>query len=202
MIISHKYKFIFIKTTKTAGTSIEVFLSGHCADEDIVTPIIPAVDGHRPRNYESGRFFNHISGAEIRERIGPEVWDGYFKFCFERNPWDKVLSHYHMLRARAGGELMLDQYFRAGGYPRDTTKYLDKDRRILVDRICRYEDLTEELSAVCSQLGMPFSGQLQPRAKSEYRTDRRHYRDVLSTEQARIVSEQFAFEIAEFGYRF
>ena len=39
MIISHKYKYIFLKTNKTAGTSIEIALSKHCDHNDIITPI-------------------------------------------------------------------------------------------------------------------------------------------------------------------
>ncbi|NEO99049.1 MAG: sulfotransferase family 2 domain-containing protein [Symploca sp. SIO2E9] len=39
MIISHKYKYIFLKTTKTAGTSIEISLSRFCGKDDIITPI-------------------------------------------------------------------------------------------------------------------------------------------------------------------
>src|SRR5258706_13533067 len=39
MIISHVYKFIFIKTNKTAGTSIEIALSRFCGDDDVITPI-------------------------------------------------------------------------------------------------------------------------------------------------------------------
>lgn len=52
MIISHKYRFIFLKTRKTAGTSIELWLSQHCADSDIVTPVEPEEAGHVPRNHQ------------------------------------------------------------------------------------------------------------------------------------------------------
>ena len=41
MIVSFSKRFIFIKTRKTAGTSMEIALSGQCADGDIVTPIVP-----------------------------------------------------------------------------------------------------------------------------------------------------------------
>ena len=37
MIISHKHKFIFIKTVKTAGTSIDIALSKICEPQDIIT---------------------------------------------------------------------------------------------------------------------------------------------------------------------
>ncbi len=64
MIISHRHRFIFIKTAKTAGTSIEQFLSPLCGPADVITPIWPAEDGHTPRNYR-GRF-NPL----------PELWEG------------------------------------------------------------------------------------------------------------------------------
>ena len=37
MIISHEHKFIFLKTRKTAGTSIELALSDLCGARDIIT---------------------------------------------------------------------------------------------------------------------------------------------------------------------
>ncbi len=53
MILSHKYNAIFIKTKKTAGTSIEVYLSQFCVPRDIITPVglEEATADHHPQNY-------------------------------------------------------------------------------------------------------------------------------------------------------
>ncbi|WP_177228164.1 sulfotransferase family 2 domain-containing protein [Hyphomicrobium facile] len=58
MIVSHRHKFIFVKTGKTGGSSVEMQLSLFCGPEDIVTPGMEAKDpkyaqfleSRRPRN--------------------------------------------------------------------------------------------------------------------------------------------------------
>jgi hypothetical protein len=229
MIISHKYKFIFVKTVKTAGTSIEVFLSQHCGPNDIVTPVRPPVEGHMPRNCgglvflaadvfkkpfgpfsdllqgftRRKKFYSHMPAWRIQKRVAPDVWNNYFKFCIERNPWDKVLSHFHMRAARQGGSLTFDEYLAIGKLPINYVRYTDVSRkRIIVDRVVRYENLMTELAEVFAQLNVPFEGTLGATAKSEYRTDRTPYQSVYNERQRQIVEKAFAREIELHGYQF
>ena len=229
MIISHKYRFIFIKTAKTAGTSIEVFLSKQCGSTDIVTPIFPPVEGHQPRNYKGftnpipaiverphkivssllsafikrDKFYNHMPASLVKRRVPRRVWNSYFKFCVERNPWDKVLSHYYMHTSREGGSLSLDEYLARGRFPINYFRYTDDSgAKIIVDRVLQYENLVAELSEVFSQLSIPFDGTLGIHAKSKYRTDRRPYPQVFNDKQRQIVEKAFAGEIELHGYHF
>lgn len=39
MIVSHQHKFIFVKTMKTAGSSLELYLHPFCHGSDIATPL-------------------------------------------------------------------------------------------------------------------------------------------------------------------
>ena len=228
MIVSHRHRFIFIKTVKTAGTSIEVFLAPHCGRDDVLTPIFPPVAPHEARNHAGyfnplpellgprivpprrtlrdllrrRRFFNHMPARLVRARVPRAVWDGYLTFCVERNPWDKTLSHYHMLRHRADGTLTLDDYLRQGRLAHNLGRYTDAHGAVMVDRVVRYERLQEDLAEVFEHLGIPFDGSLGVRAKGHFRRDRRPYQDVFTPAQRDEVARLFASEIALHGYTF
>lgn len=98
MIVSHKYKFIFSKPRKVAGTSIEVALSKYCGPDDSITPNVSSADidadayTDYARNWEG--FFNHMRPSRIRQCVGRSVWNNYYKFTIVRNPWDMVVSRF------------------------------------------------------------------------------------------------------------
>ncbi len=201
MVISHKYRFIFIKTIKTAGTSIEAWLSPRCGAEDIFTPVQPPVEGHTPRNF--GRLYNHFSAWGLRQLVPPEVWNGYFKFCVERNPWDKTVSDYAMQAHRSGGQLSFEQYLQAGRFCKSWELYTDTDNRtVLVDRVLRYENLNAELGEVFQNLGLPWEGELGVYAKSGYRQNRKPYPEYYNEQQKQLIARAFKDEIDAFGYAF
>ena len=228
MIISHKYKFIFIKTAKTAGTSIEIFLSQMCDERDIFTPIYPHVEPHVARNYKGfwnplpelfeenfrnfyklfkqvkkrNKFGNHFPASLIKKRVSKNTWNNYFKFCVERNPWDKTLSHYYMLKNRRGGSLSLEEYLQEGNFCINYPKYTDSNCNIIVNKVIKYESLIEELDSIFSMLGIPFNGSLGVQAKSNYRENRLSYQDILTERQRGIIENIFRKEIMLHDYRF
>jgi hypothetical protein len=73
LIASYKHGFVFIKTQKTAGSSIEFALSPHCGPQDIVAPIGPSEDRDRfkftgvlPQNFATDADFEARYIAAVR----------------------------------------------------------------------------------------------------------------------------------------
>jgi hypothetical protein len=229
MIISHKYKFIFIKTEKTAGTSIEIGLSKFCGREDIITPISNEDEstrkklGYPPQNcfmplstyclkdirnliFKGDRklkYYNHMRAGEIKKLVGDDIWGSYYKFCFERKPWDKVISHYYWCHKEEPRPSISDfisskkvRNLKNNGHGTYTI-----DGKIVVDRLCLFENLTEELELIRSRLGIPEPLDL-PRAKSKYRKDKRSYKDILTDDEKEMISKIFNDEIQNLGYRY
>lgn len=228
MIISHRHRFIFIKTNKTAGTSVEIALSRDGGESDVITPISPEDEAIRmslgypgPRNFlgapvparadvsaEGGgdhgvRFYNHMSAVEVKAEVGPAVWDSYYKFCFERNPWDRAISLYYWLHPVSPRPDLKD-FLRSAELLRLKEKgwrLYTQAGQVLVDRVCRFEALAWELKQVCEVLGLPDLDPL-PKAKSRFRSDRRPYQAVMDDADRDRVAEVFADEIKLMGYEF
>jgi len=79
MIISDKYKCIFIRVPKNASTSIEKVFGIH--DPGSIYP------NDKPP-------YGHEVASDIRRIAGEEKWNSYFKFAFFRNPEERFISHF------------------------------------------------------------------------------------------------------------
>jgi hypothetical protein len=98
----------------------------------------------------------------------------------------------------------LDEYLATGRRCLNFPCYTDlrDPGKIIVDRVIRYERLDEELGDVFQLLGIPYAGTLTVRAKSQFRKDRRDYREVLTKNQQEQVARLYAHEIWLHGYEF
>ncbi len=178
MIVSHERKFIFLKVPKTAGSSVQSFLAHQlCGPDDLVTvgggvvqhdrfwfnPIPELVADPRSARTTLGNFrtrralHQHTPAWRVKPRIGKRVWDEYFTFCFERNPWDRVVSYYFWrtrdLAERPPLADWLDQQDREGNRL-STWDIYTIDDRVAVDFIGRYERLEEDLAQILDRLGV------------------------------------------------
>lgn len=233
MIICHQYKFIFLKTNKTAGTSVEVALSKFCREGDVVTHL--SEDEEALRTSSGGLasqryyaplslyhpvdwynrivhgerkllYYNHIPAKKLKKRVDPGVWNSYYKFCVERNPWDRVISQYYW-RCRDLAEAdrpSIDEFLESThvrSLKRKGFQLYTINGELQVDKICRYENLAEDLEQVRQHLGLPEPLEL-PKTKATFRSDRRPYREVLTPAQRDRIAELFADEIRLMGYEF
>ena len=72
---------------------------------------------------------------------------------------------------------------------------------MLVKKLYKHEQLQEKIQNLFKNLDLTCNPQL-PRAKSTLRTDKRHYRDMLSSGQAKTIEHIFAQEIEWVHYQF
>jgi len=226
MIISHTNRYIFIKSTKTAGTSIEAALSNHCRGDDVVTPL-GDYDFNRDetgawvhKSMNEGSYQQHDDARTIRDSLPAEVWNGYFKFSIARNPWDRTLSRFFWnhrsdpalkpqpgLLQRLGvpadelapARKAFKRFLKEEAWDTNDRFYLI-DGVLCVDYVVRYERLAEDLLEVCRRVGLP---ELHlPRLKSGMRSKKHHYSDYYDDESRELVAERHRNDIHFFGYQF
>ncbi|MEL6488829.1 MAG: sulfotransferase family 2 domain-containing protein [Cyanobacteria bacterium J06621_3] len=98
MIISNSQKYIFIHIQKTAGTSVMEALGRNLKWNDIEIGTDPEVHKFYREKYNLGK---HSLAKEVKQVLGKEVWDNYFKFTFVRHPYSRAVSLYTYVQRMA-----------------------------------------------------------------------------------------------------
>jgi hypothetical protein len=147
-------------------------------------------------------YYEHMPAVRVRELVGGEIWKTYHKFCFERNPWAKVVSYYHW---KTLGQNRTLPSFRE--YVLEKTKRLPLDARLyfdggqcLMDEVLDFSDFHVSFPALCQRLGIPFDGQM-PREKTHINRQPIDYRDYYDDETRAKVAECFSREIRLMNYQ-
>lgn len=251
-VVSHEHQFIFLRTRKTASTSLFVSIARYAGKGGIIAEVSDGPDyginaannltpfhrlsagrklqvanaaisdslkllRHGRKGNKAGRlrerFSEHMTARDLRAELGDKIWHTYFKFAFERNPWDRVLSFYHWQKYRHNISCSFAEFLKviASKDPKQLESVHAEnwsnwpiytiDDTIAVDFMARYEDLKSDLQKAMDKAGVAFDGWL-PDAKGHIREDRRHYRTVYSEEERSLVDSIFRKEIDTFGYEF
>lgn len=207
MVISHSHRFIFIHSSKAAGTSIQNALREYAHQPDS-----GKLNRYRSKlglqsDYLQVVFPEHDTAAQIRKKLPSGIFDSYFKFAFVRNPWDWLVSLYHYLLStpshrhhrRVSEMENFEEYLqfemdRGKRFQKDFVA--DKEGRLLTDYIGRYESLHEDFETVCRHLNIDAS--LPHLNKSTHRDYRDYYTDQIKD----TVTKYWKEDIELLGYDF
>jgi len=210
MIISHKYKFIFIHIRKCAGTSITRALAPMLGEHDLVLGCTLEGEKLEKEALKNGGLAKHSTALQIMQTIGTEIWNSYFKFTFVRNPWDLMVSHYHWALETNWDDAKgytdkikkLDDFEDYILSPlsnrKNCTEYIsDMNGNINIDYIGKFDKLSNDFHAVCQRIGLPILklGACNTTKHFQYKK----YYNPLTRD---LIKDRFARDIQYFDFKF
>lgn len=230
MILSHRHRFIFLKTGKTAGTSVELLLRKACGPDDVITPVTPddeelarAIGAPGPQHWEPRRRSpSDWSRQRVRRllrrppRRPPSTYWNHMPAAVVREVvGDDIWQSYHKVSIeRDPWDKVVSTYYwstRRGGRDRAALERACRnagkgwgiytiDGEIVVDTMLHYEHLEDDLRRLFAHLGIDLAVEL-PRAKAGVRPEGLPATRVLTDADATVVAEAARREIEAFGYR-
>lgn len=215
MIISRGRKFIFVHIPKTGGTALSLALEARARRDDILIGDTPKARARKGRLHgikSAGRLWKHSTLADIAGLVSDTEIADFFTLTLVRNPWDRIVSYYHWLRAQgfahpAVGLAKAKDFSGFLNHPQTQTSlqlwpysaYMRDGHGVDRCRLyARLEHLKTDLAPFEAHVGF----RLGPVAHANTSDRAMDWRGYYSDADADLVSEVCAADIASFGYGF
>ena len=191
VLVSHSHKFIFLKTRKTAGTSVEMYLQPFCTvPGHVVTEKTDAlvsafgIVGRRlteASDDDTLPWHNHLRAGKVRRVLGDQIWSAYRKLTVVRNPFARMVSGFYWANRATSfpGESFGDTRARFHDFVRtdqlqdDTDIVFIRDAYVIDDAV-RFETLSGDLTNICAAYGLDPAATRLPFTKVTADTRDRH----------------------------
>lgn len=225
-MICREFSCLYVHAPKTAGQSIEQFFVNRLGlnwktDRDRL------LLGYKQGPQRGTGKLSHLSAAEYVScgYLTQADFDALYTFSFVRNPWERIVSEYryrNYFHHRSFRDFLLN-HLPAPGWD-DKYRHImpqydllhDKQGRLLVNFVGRFETLQSDFDQVCKHLGINDS-ELPHRNKSDKKSRnlkrrlrnwlylnnenrKEHYRDFYDDETTEIVRRLYQKDIAAFSY--
>lgn len=206
MIISWRYKFIFIHIPKCGGSSISdafsnYFLKKEFGNNSSFRTHFKSLNKNNLEVFKNDIQYGNAtylpqhskySKVEMYLEKSKKNISDYFTFSFVRNPWSRCVSLYEYQYNKMDFKKFVDKKFE-----QQTDFILNRNKKIGVNFIGKIEQIQNDFNSVCKQIKIP-----EVKLSTINSTEHKHYTEYYNDNTRQIIADKFVDDINNFNYAF